>query len=285
MGSQRRYSAPLAVGIFSLIFASGLFLGRALERDPGRDEERNAEAEALRAELMTARRELEDEQKERGRLADELAGLLSWIDAIAGSQEEDGLEGWDGASRSEGPADSRGPETARGRGGSRPDFDVETLIAAGLSPQEAARLRDLWSEVEMKKAELGVRAASEGWPRTYRHFQAVRQIEEQIRADLEDDEYDLYLYASRRPNRLVIRDVVDGSPASRAGLQRGDRILSFDGRRVFAESDLEKFAASHGEQDNVRVQIVRDGRELSLVGPQASLGVLTAVTLEAPRFQ
>ena len=59
-----------------------------------------------------------------------------------------------------------------------------------------------------------------------------------------DDAYDRYLYASGRTNRLVVRDVYQGSAAAEMGLLPGDIVLAWDNQRVYNSRDLMKIATN-----------------------------------------
>ena len=58
-----------------------------------------------------------------------------------------------------------------------------------------------------------------------------------------------------------ISEVVDGSPAERAGLEEGDVIVSFDGSIVRGPAGLTKQIRSHEAGDKVAVVVVRDGKK------------------------
>jgi membrane-associated protease RseP (regulator of RpoE activity) len=59
---------------------------------------------------------------------------------------------------------------------------------------------------------------------------------------------------------LEIRRVVSGSPADEAGLERGDEILSVDGRRVSTVQQLRQRIDRVGPDEDVELGILRDGR-------------------------
>jgi serine protease Do len=60
---------------------------------------------------------------------------------------------------------------------------------------------------------------------------------------------------------VIISDVVKGSPADKASLQRGDVILKFDGKEVENAHMLSQMAAATAPDTNVKIDILRNGRE------------------------
>ncbi|VYU18884.1 trypsin-like serine protease [Clostridium tertium] len=58
---------------------------------------------------------------------------------------------------------------------------------------------------------------------------------------------------------LYIVDVVEFSPAEKAGLKGGDLIVKFDGKRIKTFEELKKIRDSKEEGDVVEVEVVRDG--------------------------
>ena len=58
--------------------------------------------------------------------------------------------------------------------------------------------------------------------------------------------------------------VIDESPAARIGLQKGDIIVSLDGRRVYGPGGLTEAIRSNEPGRNVEVEIIRDGQNQAL---------------------
>jgi serine protease Do len=67
-----------------------------------------------------------------------------------------------------------------------------------------------------------------------------------------------------RPHGALVSEVVKGSPAERAGLKRGDVILSFDGQLIDEHNALPKLVASTRVGKTARMTVFRDGHELDL---------------------
>ena len=60
----------------------------------------------------------------------------------------------------------------------------------------------------------------------------------------------------------VVRATAYGSPLHEAGLDRGDVLTSFDGRRLTSASDLRRLVASKQPGDRVSLGFRRQGRDL-----------------------
>ncbi len=60
----------------------------------------------------------------------------------------------------------------------------------------------------------------------------------------------------------LVTQVVDGSPASKAGVEHGDVVLSVDGRKVKETRDLIDYVSAQGPGKKVELEILRDGKRL-----------------------
>ncbi len=70
------------------------------------------------------------------------------------------------------------------------------------------------------------------------------------------------------PKGLVIRKVLPGRPAAKAGLKEGDVILKADGKLIKSVTDLKLALYSKRPEDKIRLEILRDGRKEKItVGP------------------
>lgn len=59
---------------------------------------------------------------------------------------------------------------------------------------------------------------------------------------------------------VLIAEVLDDSPADEAGLEDGDVVTAIDGEEMESVTDLVAFIRDHSPGDEVRVQVIRDGR-------------------------
>jgi serine protease Do len=63
---------------------------------------------------------------------------------------------------------------------------------------------------------------------------------------------------------IYIVDVAEFSAAEKAGVNRGDLIISFDGTRVKTVDELNKLKEKHKEGDVVKITVLRDKKEVTL---------------------
>jgi len=78
-----------------------------------------------------------------------------------------------------------------------------------------------------------------------------------------------------RPHGALISKVFDDTPAAAGGLRAGDIITSFNGRSIERSSELPHFVGRVRAGDMAEVELVRDGKEMTLelrVGELADLG-------------
>lgn len=67
-----------------------------------------------------------------------------------------------------------------------------------------------------------------------------------------------------RPLGVIVTEVYDDSPADRAGLRRGDLVLTIDGREVFDERGLKFLAATKSPGETVLLNVLRGGTERNI---------------------
>jgi len=77
----------------------------------------------------------------------------------------------------------------------------------------------------------------------------------------------------------LVADVVEGSPAERAGIKRGDVIVEFDGKEIKEPFQLRNMVAGTKPGDTKEVKIIRDGKAMTL---EVTIGELPSETEKAP---
>jgi serine protease Do len=66
------------------------------------------------------------------------------------------------------------------------------------------------------------------------------------------------------PTGAMVEQVIADSPAARAGLLKGDIILSFDGKTVEELRDLPRIVAETNPESATSVVVMRRGKEVTL---------------------
>jgi C-terminal processing protease CtpA/Prc len=157
------------------------------------------------------------------------------------------------------------------------ELDRETqLVAAGLEPQQAKSITQFLGDIEMERLYLHDQATREGWLGTPRYRQEIMALvgrEEELRLELGDTDYDLYLYGTGQPNRVIIQSLIEGSPAQKAGIQSKDIAYSYAGNRLYTIRDLVTATTEGRANESVLLEVIRDGNIYEFYLPRGPLGV------------
>jgi serine protease Do len=78
-------------------------------------------------------------------------------------------------------------------------------------------------------------------------------------------------FGLKEPKGALVAEVIADSPAERAGIKRGDIILTFDGHEVDAINDLPRLVAATPAGKEVRLSVFRNGKTLEVT---ATVGTL-----------
>lgn len=214
--------------------------------------------EAAGLEVATLRQALAEERAEREALEAEVERLRQELDELA----------W----RDEAPEPGEQPEGAEGRA-ERPWFDAEALARHSVAPAELERVREAFDASELALLQLEDQARREGWYGEPRYGERLRDMRLALRAELGDDRFDLLLFATGRDNRVVVTDLLEGSPAQLAGIQPGDEILSYAERRVFRGMELKRATTVGTAGERVEIELLRDGSRVRVWIPRGPLGI------------
>lgn len=161
----------------------------------------------------------------------------------------------------------------------------DRLLAAGFTLQQIETIRRRDAEVQVRWAELDDQARREGWINTPRYLEEINNLTTGInsnRNDLSDDDYDRYLFASGRPNRVTVGAVFETSAAEQAGIQSGDVIRSYGSERVFSLEQLNNLRSAGEKGSPVVVEIVRNGQPMQVTMPLGPMGIQTQSELVDP---
>jgi len=164
----------------------------------------------------------------------------------------------------------------------RPAFDEEELVTAGFNRVDATHLRERWEKLMLEKLELNDRAMREGYFMTSRHGAESAAFDLSFRSEVGDAGYAAYLYATSQDNSVVVRGVLPNSAGRAAGLEMGDQIVRYDGSAIFTTPELQIQTSSGVRGESVEVDVLRNGRTISLRAPRGPLGVVTEAARRSP---
>lgn len=164
-------------------------------------------------------------------------------------------------------------------------FNEQALLDAGIDQAKVSYIKNVFEQAEMDKLYVRDQATREGWMGSERFNNAMKEISDRttaLRAQLNDDEYDAYLYAAGRSNRVIVESVLTNSPAGNAGIQAGDTILSYDNKRIYSWNDLTSATSAGAANSTVAVTIVRDNQQQQFYVPRGPLGIRLTTDSIAP---
>ncbi len=153
-------------------------------------------------------------------------------------------------------------------------FDDQILVSLGIHASEVERLHDRWAEQELEIQTIADNALREGWFFTDRHRNELQRAKRELREDLSDEDYDRYLYALGKPNRVVASEILPNSAASDAGLRRGDVILHYGDVRIFNPGEVLIASAQVASGSSATLVFLRDGRTRKVYVASGVLGVI-----------
>ena len=99
-----------------------------------------------------------------------------------------------------------------------------------------------------------------------------------LRQEIGDTEYEQYLEAMGRPTEIGIMEVMASSPASRAGLEAGDVVVSYNGTRIFNSNELRTFAMGGEPGTDAVMEIMRNGTPMQVTLPAGPMGIQMGAT-------
>ena len=162
-------------------------------------------------------------------------------------------------------------------------FNAQAMVDAGVDVTVAEQIKQQYESREMKKLYLRDRAVREGWLRSERYLRELEKLDsgnENIRDQYGDKAYDAYLYAAGLPNRVEVQSVLENSPAAVAGLQAGDKIISYDNQRIYTGQELRDATARGKANDVVTVDIERGDETRQIYLSRGPMGIrMTSISV------
>lgn len=257
-------------------FAAGAWTGRAasLPEPEFADAAGSFDASApLEDRIAALERAVAGERDARLVLEEQLHGLYAELERFDSPEMDELLRNL--AESSEAREQARSQQAARrdrrARMQGREDMRIGQLVAGGFTEGRARQILQLEDEIRMAALQAEFEARQKGENFNPREWASDYQAG--LRERLGDADYEKYLTAQGGQASVTVREVIGDSPANRAGLQPGDRILSYDGKRIFTMNELRSMAFSGEAGEDVIVDIERNGQRLQLVLPRGPMGI------------
>lgn len=163
--------------------------------------------------------------------------------------------------------EGRNPENMAALRARAQERELERFAAAGFTPERVE-----WINRRTEELRVSAMQAQYEAQRTGQRVEGV-DVEQALRKEMGDSEYERYLKATGRPTEVRVMNVLATSAAERAGLKAGDEILSYGGTRVFDTRELNSLAMQGTAGGSVTVEVRRDGQTLQVSVPRGPLGV------------
>ncbi len=218
------------------------------------------------------------EREARIALEDTLAALFEDLERIETTDQ--GADRRATAARDEAERLREERRTSEARRGGRSDADwlaryqerrVDRLIEGGFTEDEARRALELESRAALSALQSSWEAQRSG--EQFDPFSSGSDPQALMRQELGDAAFERYLEAQGQPTAIGISQVYSGSPGSEAGLQPGDRLVSYDGERVYSMTDLRRQTMQGAPGERVVIEVERDGVQIQLSIPRGPIGV------------
>lgn len=150
------------------------------------------------------------------------------------------------------------------------------LLAAGLAPEIIQAMQQRMDQNRLSMLQLRDQATREGWNDSEKYQEKMFELRDSsrgIREEFGDRQYDQYLHASGRPNRVVVREVYRGSAADLAGLQAGDIIINYASSNIYSMSELRQATVAGNAGETVLLEVLRNDNPISTSVPRGPLGI------------
>jgi len=167
-----------------------------------------------------------------------------------------------------------------------PETLQDRLLANGIPYDTVQRIQQQIGQNRLAQLQLRDQATRENWINTPEYYEKVQELSnpaQSLREELGDSMYDRYLYASGRPNRVIVSEVYAGSAAAIAGIKSRDVILSYALDPVFSMSDLQQATVEGQAGELVLLEILRDDAPFSTSVPRGPLGISMTISRIQPQ--
>lgn len=161
-------------------------------------------------------------------------------------------------------------------------FDADKLRKLGLDDLDISSIEEVFNDLELRKIYLANEAQRGSWIRSKRFRDESRRLQRELRESLDDQQYDLLLYATGQNNRVEITRTLPNSPAESAGILAGDKIIQYGEQPIFSPKELHTATISGEVGELVAVTVQRNNEKLTVYLPRGPIGTRFRPSLSAP---
>ena len=227
-------------------------------------------SQPVEARIAALERAVSDERLARQLLQEEVFYLTSELERLDDPRVSESIRGSgepaDGAEEA-----SREARRAEWRRRNTPEGRAEQLVEAGFLPAQAEWILKREQELQMDALQARFDAERSGEPLDWTESRTMAS--DALRAEMGDEAYARYLDAQGQPTAIRITQVLSGSPGNSAGLQAGDKLVSYNGERVFNVMELRNGTMQGQPGEDVVIEIERDGVRMQLTLPRGPIGI------------
>lgn len=157
--------------------------------------------------------------------------------------------------------------------------DPAQLAALGLDAEEVSQFQLGVDRILQERAGLTSKLTQEGTGSNYEKARlAELQYElKRIRENVGDDGYDRRLYATGKPNRVVI-SASSADATFAVGLALGDIIVSYNGWRVFDAFEVQAIDKGGDPEEMVHINVMRGDELIEIAAPRGVLQDIETAT-------
>ena len=152
-------------------------------------------------------------------------------------------------------------------------LNLSSIIQSGIEGHRAKTLETLHDQRQLDLLQLRDNATRNDWLVSDQFLRAVGDIDDAMRLEPGDEEYEQYLIATDQPVRVSVNAILDSSVAQNAGIQAGDIIVDYNGERIFTIEQLRRSTAAGRAGEEVIVNLLRDGESIQTFVPRGPLGI------------
>ena len=154
-------------------------------------------------------------------------------------------------------------------------FNVQALIDSGMANTRASELKAYFEQLEIERLYLRDQSIRESWDRQkYRDARlTLANKEDDLKNQLNESEYNAYLYASGQANRVAVTSVLASAQAGIAGIMPGDHVIRYDNQRIYNGFDLREATSGGNIDDTVALEVERNGEIIQFYLPRGPLGI------------